>query len=492
MFKTSYLFDFEGAVRKIEVTRVTLLRCIDITKMRVRQEWRAADEIRKFGTNPSHSPDCVNECLNVVEGAFLRRARDIECFIDQLNLEIVTRGEQLLKQHDSLLNTSSRDGKQLVRVLGQVNKKHDDTLMRLRNSYSKTVQRIGDISAPDVLPGDRVDLYSAASDACVDYESYLKEYNDSICVANEFRRNEYVDQMTIILNMLEEVHNIWMDFIKESCMKLLLFEVAHNRNMQYENEKAFKDLERLQSDRTGASDPATYTISDIVFIDPALSVTQPNQYPTNHLPLCDKITAVLIESVWGEAGLDEPFFRTTFREACSRLLFLRILKQQPSGLPSMDALLRLGRILLLLLDFSLSDEDSDTARRVCAIGSSFFAITPEGRKKFIQSQIYHHDIWNKVSFWEDALRIVMAEDTVRRVISDLKSTVLDPNILSDMSLDQFGSYMLMFGLTSSSALDICGKVVDSPQVMQRLADSIRLAKERQDRNVAVLQGDRKS
>jgi hypothetical protein len=476
MFKDRFLFDFEGALRELQSMRSAVQRCVEIGKLRITQESRNASEFeRMFGKSAIDLPD-QPECMLIMESALHRRGREMGSFIEQLQVDIVGAGLSLISQHETLIATSTRDGKQLSKQLGLVYKKHDDALSRYNTTRVRMIQYTVDVVSLSSDSLDRLDLYHCASEACIDYESATTEYANSVSYANEFRDSQYVEQMGTILNMLDEVNLLWRDFIHESCMKLFLFEVAFNRNLQYENERTFKDLEGVPrgGNERGMTDPPP-VITPLSVVTPTLTIPAPS--------ISDESTRkTLVDSIWGDDNVDEQFFQVLFRRGSqSRLHFVTILKEQPAGLPSVDALVRIGRILIILLDECLLDDDSDTARRVCALGSVFFAITDDARKKYIQSQIYHHDIWNRVTFWEDALRMTIAEDLISRSIGE--------QFVACMSLDGFGSYMLMFGVTSSSALDICGKVVDDPVTMRRLAESISLAKERQDKNVASLKAN---
>jgi hypothetical protein len=125
--------------------------------------------------------------------------------------------------------------------------------------------------------------------------------------------------------------------------------------------------------------------------------------------------------------------------------------------------------------------DSDCTRRICAMARIYMAET-NVRKNYLQSELYDHSIWNRVALWEESLMIVISEELIGR------------GPACEMNIDNFGHYMLMFGLSSISASNICVRVLDDyfPNVpisfrfLERLQESIRVAVEKQQKNIIAL------
>jgi hypothetical protein len=116
----------------------------------------------------------------------------------------------------------------------------------------------------------------------------------------------------------------------------------------------------------------------------------------------------------------------------------------------------------------------------------------------MQSEIYHHSLWNRIQFWEEALVLTVSDFLINQYLERIEGAV-DPSILNaGIALDRFGTYLMVFGISVQSALDICRRVMERDDfdflednsragIRARIDNSINAAHEKQERNAALLQ-----
>jgi hypothetical protein len=317
-----------------------------------------------------------------------------------------------------------------------------------------------------------------------------------------FISHEYLEGMPTILNMYQEIVSTRLDIIQSSAQKLIVFEIALSRGLQYEYENTFKVIETLGDvplDTVQSSPISPEPVADHVHRSPTILAEQ-TQPPKATEP--NTIEQKIIDSILSPNEIDIDLIESVREQTNTmnrRLSLISAIRYRltDSVLPNPISLTNLGRVLWVILDACEVDGksspmiDSDCARKICAMArlyhasprtsGDFISSTP-ARKKFLQSELYDHPIWNRVALWEESLIIVVSEELLGGVYA------------CEMTVDTFGHYMLLFGLSPTSASNVCARVLKqffqgvphSFRLTERLVESIRVAQEKQNRHIAAL------
>ena len=481
---------FELVRSRLICSGALLERFIGICKLRVHQETSSADLAEKFfkkRTNTFHT-SAVVDALDLISSNVSKKSSQSRQFVEDVSKEVIEPIERTKMGHDKLFDTIERDGSRIYRKLQSEQKHHDEAFLKFEKSYRRAKalsnHEGGELSS-------RIDYALACS------ESGLREqeYHMAVFRLNQIQK-EYTESMSVIIVQMEDLELSRLNLVKDGIDKLMVYEFALNRGIQYELETCVKELEKLAINVSGEiSDFVKANKKDEVLTDVVIVSGQEAFGKVNNVDEYEEIISVekkVIDAIWSSddshqissdiiEALDEPF-----NSRIGRLSFCFALSKQPPEVPGPINLTNLGRVLNKALSAAENEMDSETGRLIASFSLFFFYTLETGKRKFIQAEIYHHTIWNRIQFWEETLALVICDE----LVSGFDSTKFSP-----IPLDRFGNYILIFGINPNSAIDICKRVVSNlfnslptkGHILQRLISSVKSAQERQERNVQQLQ-----
>ena len=510
-FKDAFLEDFAVVRLRLTKSKCLLEHFISICRLRISQESSSADQAEKYLLKADWSKTLAAAESSIANSVDLfrvnvsKRAQQSRQFIDDVDNEVIKPSERTRDDHDKLYESLERDGLVLTKLLQSEYKNHDECLIRFDKCRRVAESRLAGSGAPSLSPSEHVET----GVACLEATSAERAYHAAVVRVNAVRV-EYIETMDLILSQLEDLEKSRLELIKDGLEKVYIFEFALHRGAQYEMETAFKEIEQLNSkisddipnfiaSKSGAvgtsnlRDKGPVKIVSLADIRPS----SPTVGETDHAEV-QSVEMKIIDAIWGHPddeiskdvleAVEEPFM-----SQLGRISFCRAISDQPSEMPSDTALRNLGKILCLALNLAEAEMDSDTGRRIAAFSLKFFHVgSGNSRKRYIQSEVYHHSLWNRIQFWEEALMLVIADDFIDKFNQGAFASG------GGVSVDRFGNYLLIFGINVNSAIEIVKRVVNRDfasldagvrdELLGRLMTSIKSAHQRQERNVAMLAG----
>jgi hypothetical protein len=509
-FRDLFLENFDIVKSRLSKSKTLLEGFISLCKLRVSQESHSADLTGNWQvdapTGNILSPEESNVACSVdlLSANVTKRASQSRQFVEDVMSEVVEPIERAKGGHDRLYESLDKDGSRLSKTLQSEYKAHDDALIQ----FDRAQRAARACLQSSALLRSEPSKYIAAGMACRESVDREQAYHRSVFRVNQIRE-EYMETMSVILTQLEDLELSRLHLIKDGVEKMFIFELALNRGNQYEIESCFKEIEKLSisvsrdiskfmrefGDKAASSslrhgDVKIISSTDIARI--SSSDDSSERVFTNEAS--GDITSAeqkIIDLIWNQQELHVDVMEAldeAFSNRPGRLSFCRAISRQQPELLSGSCMTSLGKVLNKVLTAAETELDADAGRWVAGFSTKFY-FSENGRKKYCQSEIYHHGIWNRIQFWEEALALVIADE----FIGDFTNTVA---ATQTVTIDKFGNYLLIFGINANSATDICKRVVSrdfsnlSPDardhLTQRLISSVRSAQERQERNIALL------
>jgi hypothetical protein len=383
-------------------------------------------------------------------------------FMDDVNEEIIKPIDKYLTRHGTVLDDLQKD---------------QQTLLETKHSLLRALSRSADIiyqtRAANKSLGSKNDPDKMVS-LCKMHVHYITELDNHQRLQealNSFINETYKPSMSTILNMYQDIVQSAEDLLNDCSRKMMVFEVSLNRGFQY-------DL-----DRFAANDAHSLSIL------PPTTLPAPRVASNFTLPKIDEITDLFTRSrsnfsdypklkplICSEAEIDVneiESIRIQLKDNRSHLSFFQSVESDLSSFATITAIKNLGRLVWALLD----DCDTESIRRVCCLARRVCCTDLNGRKKFLQSEVYDHPIWNRIKVWQDMLIFTIAE-----TVCSISSV--------DFSIDEFGTFILIFGLSFDSARKLIKKVIDDSfswysgkdTILDRLIKGLDKAAERQLRH----------
>ena len=508
-FQDVFIQNFEIVRNRLTKSEELFKYFISLVEVRVDQE-RACLKCGETVINRAclsemllSSDSCVASSVDSFRINILKRSHLARQFVDDVTSEVIDPCKQTVLEQKSFFASLESDGSNLSKQLQKEHKAHDEALINfdtsLRYAYSKVTA-----FQPSMSPLDHIKtglLCHASAHA-------EERYHEAVFRVNKVR-SQYLEKMGVILNQLEELEKTRLEIIKDGLEKMFVFELALNRGIQYELESSFKEIEKFHTD---ISNEISNFISRNKPIRPSALKNGPVQIVSlgeiteENPPLAQTPAEVqsmekkVLDSIWERnttfiLSNDElEAVKEAFASQVARLSFCRAVAGQSSEIHSLQSLQQLGRVLNIALSWCESEMDSETGRRVASFALKFFTYCDQ-RKKFLQSEIYHHSLWNRIQFWEEALALTVSDYLVCEFTKRLDSH-LSFIFASGIPVDRFGSYLMVFGLNVNSAIDIVKRVMmrdfaalsskTRSELTEKLLESVKSAHEKQERNIASL------
>ena len=510
-FRDSFMYNFDSVRVRLRKSDSTVVYLMSLCRLRISQEKAAADSAEKLISRSDLSQillageSSAGLCVDAFRLNVIKRARQSRQFIDEMEEEVLKPLERSRKSHEKLYSSLEKDGRLMADALKDEYRMHDDALMAYDKAYRLAASGLR-LLGPTTLTEDHIRIGLNCESAIASE----RRYHEAVLRVNQVRR-EYSESMALILTQLEDLERSRLALIKEATDKIFVFEFSLNRSAQYELESSFKEIESASSTDELAAYLATQpetndsgpvmAVSAKDFADlpaPVLGTSAPTEMQSaeHHV----------IDAVWGAPralNIDElEALKEVFATETGRLSFCRALGEQEPELKSAEAFSNLGNILKSALTAAEAAMDSETGRRVAAFALRFFVFSAEdNRKKFIQSEIYHHSLWNRIHFWEESLALTVADSFINEYADNTGDSDPVPAVVdSGLTIDRFGTYLMVFGISVQSAIEIVKRVIrrDFPNIsyaesiQERLLRSIKVAHDRQERNMALIQQSRPS
>ena len=517
-FRSSLLEKFEVASSRLSQSAKSAREFEKLCLERVQNERVRAtvprssiDGYKAEGSLPNDSP--IANSMDAFRLNMVKRARLSQQFVDDVETEVLSPLGSLLRDQETQFQRLEKEGQGLICRLKSQYKDHDDSLIHFdrnqRRAY-ETLTRTAILEAPQTrLELARLSVSSLTSE---------RKYHEAVLCVNQ-TRNDYVKLMGAVLDELEGIERTRIATLKDCMDKMFIYELSLCRGTQYELECGFKEIEESHTAIGYEIDRFIESVSKSsrnkgISLDQGtvkiISVRDIVQPPTLvDFPEKTELQSVeknIIARIW-TSDQNPTEFRLDELEAISeaftthegRLSFCKALTGQLPEIPSQLSASNLGKVLNTLLTASELDMDPECGRRVASFALKFyFSESSSGRKRYMQSEIYHHSLWNRIQFWEEALVLTVSDFLINQYLERIEGAV-DPSILNaGIALDRFGTYLMVFGISVQSALDICRRVMERDDfdflednsragIRARIDNSINAAHEKQERNAALLQ-----
>ena len=506
-FRSRFLESFELARLRVSKSANSAKYFEEICKQRVHQELSKCSDPRLSLDNSlseilsGDSP--ISSIIDVFRLNQTKRARLSQQFVDDVGNEVLKPLSTLLAEQEARFARLEKDGLTLVSRLKQEYKAHDDSLINFDRSQRKayeSISRTSNSSSPEV----RRDL----AELCYSSLACERRYHEAVLHVNQTRK-EYVKSMEVILDELETIERTRIAFLRDCMDKMFIYELSLCRGTQYELECGFKEIEQSHSaigaevDNFIESVRPTNGAKTTVKIISARDIVQPATVVnfSENLEL-QSVERKIIERIWTvssdpvELRIDElEALSEIFTTHSGRLSFCKALALQTAEIPSQLSAENLGKILNAILTASEYDMDSECGRRVASFALKFyFHDHSTSRKRYMQSEVYHHSLWNRIQFWEEALLLTVSDFFINQYIERIEGAVDSAGI----SIDRFGTFLMVFGISVQSALEISRRVMDREDfdfleddvrasIRTRIENGIKAAHEKQERNASLLQ-----
>ncbi|GBE58586.1 hypothetical protein, conserved [Babesia ovata] len=292
--------------------------------------------------------------------------------------------------------------------------------------------------------------------------------------------------------------------LRDGVSKLLIYETARLRNLQYDvchmvttlNE-VDPDTEWSEFEATGHQEMrevpsessrspmhyATYLTAEIpeVFRNYAVSKLALSAPKERVLQRIERTLTKYIDAVWEDKydSVEMSDFVGEMQSSLVRQVFCNLVTTrslQCNRLPSMSALKLFARLIGALLAFSRKQGDAWSGYAILKL-ADFVHVVEESedeqpRRTSLRWLIYSHEYWSRIPFWEECLLIAIAQDFAALFDDVRPDTVLKP---STSELLRFRHWMAAFGISSaeSSALieRVCGRLGLPESYTQCLQDT---------------------
>ena len=383
-------------------------------------------------------------------------------FTDEVNEEIIKPIDTYLSRHRAMVNDLERDRQKLSEC--------KDSLVDEVTQSAATLHLI-QASIKSLVAKNETNKWVSLCRLYTEYKSETDNHKRLQQSLNAFLGESYSPSMSTILNMYQDMVDSAQDLFNDCTRKMTVFEVSLNRGFQYDLDK--------------------FATADITF-SPIIPQSPPAVASALALPdLLDDDLKELITRSFSTSSADEDFYITIKPRVCSSFeidvneiesirhqlidrvthcTFFQSIESDVSSFTSITAIQNLGRLIWVLLD----DCDTDSLCRVCCLARRVYCTDIQGRRKFLQSEIYDHPIWNRIKVWEE-----MLSDVIAQTICSVSATRI--------SLDDFGTYILMFGWSFDSALKLVERVIGDSfswysgkvEIQDRLLKGLNKAAERQ-------------
>ena len=460
--------------------------------------YKAADDTSNI-LDPAES--AVASSIDVFRLNIVRRIRLSRQFIDDVRHEISNPLMRALENHRTEFIALEQEGLGLVSELKAEYKSHDVALVSFDKAQRKSYELLTKFTPSQ----------SSADHRALGSECYLairkeRSYHETVLNVNRTRKN-YIELITRNLNELEKLERDRISVLRDSMDKMFVYELALCRGIQYDLESAFKEVEAsipaVDNELISFIEkaPSGHKTLPVQIISVSDVVNPPTVIDSPHSPDLQSVERSIINMIWSPAiGKDElEAIEEVFVSSAGQYSFCRALGLQSSELPSEPSFKNLGKVLDLLLSSAESSMDSDSGRRVASFALKFFILDQQsGKKRFMQSEVYHHSLWNRIQFWDEALLLTIFDLYINMYMDRLDHETLDRfPFSSGITIDRFGTSLMVFGISVQSAFDIVRRVMDREElgfldnesraeVLSRLENSIRVAHERQERNIALI------
>ena len=499
-YRTLFIHDFESARRRITSYTTAMADVIKMCELRVQQEYasvklasRSSPSSKDFSSNaPS-----VASSIDAFSLAIQKKIHLSKQYVSDVEGEVLKPLTDRSTACGSHVERLLRDGTSLSESVRSEQRRHDEALKRFEATERTTNGALGTYES-SISRDSRVYLGLR----CFASLQLEREYHEAVFRVNQSRR-EYLEAMGRVLDELQEIEIFCSSQIKDAIDKLFVYEFALCRGTQYDLENCFKAIDvsvesqsSIQPAKATWAGPAQIvSAQDLVGVPIVLS---PKASSTEEV---QSVEHNIIVKIWNEnveISKDElEAIQEVFSTHSGRLSFCKAIHAQVPQLSSLTCLSNLGKVLNLILAVSEADMDTECARRVAAFALKFFFQDVSGKKRFIQAEVYHHSLWNRIQFWEEACVSCIADFFIDQYLGRLDGTVQRYSYTSPISLDRFGTFLMVFGISFQSAREIVNRVVDR-EIFDSLDDSTRAvihkslldgviaAHERQERNMASL------
>ena len=428
-------------------------------------------------TRMSHEIRLFSELTAVLETRSTKLLNDLydtrfhlsHQFSDDVREEIVVPIDDFISRHRSVNESLHKDAQVLIEALGERSSELRSTRALIEQISSRLRKAIDELNQGESSTVDYTAGYVQISrlgfdlrNAC-EAEEILKRSH------SEFVKLSYIPSMSTILNMFEDLFKSTNELYDECYKKLIVFEVSLNRGIQYELTKVATDLEShnpmisvpaKDADAKSQTSEFSAPIEDIL-TTPTIPIHFPisiQTYPKASSPVLSIIdnTFSLMSGEIDTNSLET--IRCSLSSHSCRHTVIRYIQSQTTLVSNPVSLRNLGRIVWVILDECMQEPlDVLIARSFLPMAKSIsFFDSSIGRKKFLQSEIYDHKIWSMNAFWHNAVTITVAEHIWNHGLGN----TTDQSDFPSISLNDFGTYMLMFGLSYDSSLRIFRRVFD--------------------------------
>ena len=373
-----------------------------------------------------------NDCLN--------KSMQAKLLAENIHSDLVESLKTLVKAQTQAIKKSSTEGKRLNKDLESLRDKHNKAYARYWRACKDSEELTILLEEQRDMPAERrVKALSKLVMMKKEVDESVRQYQNSIEAYNIFRK--HYDELMVtstqskILEIYQRQEEARLEGMKDSLRKLVVYETASLRNLQYDIDNLAHAMESVniksdirlfieQNQSTGKESPLVFvpyqgTHPAFTGLGPAPPmVTLPHASARGASDLSPAQLDAIVEKAWSGAPYDsedEANFRAAVKEPAGRRIWAEsITSRRLAGRFSLSkpALELVTEQVLQILTDGFSQHDAGVVKVVIAAASSFYCEI-EDSKVFLLGRIAQHPAWQQPLYWEQAIEIAIEEDMKR-------------------------------------------------------------------------------
>eukprot|EP00443_Scrippsiella_acuminata_P068978 CAMPEP_0115417242 /NCGR_PEP_ID=MMETSP0271-20121206/24024_1 /TAXON_ID=71861 /ORGANISM="Scrippsiella trochoidea, Strain CCMP3099" /LENGTH=730 /DNA_ID=CAMNT_0002841625 /DNA_START=44 /DNA_END=2233 /DNA_ORIENTATION=- len=484
--------------QRVEPSQRLLEQLTEVLRSRAELERKYGESLLSMSGNISLNPqgNTVHASVEAVMVNFRNRGEQSIELGEQVDADIVSSLETVIKQHREVSQRIFKDVQVLARYCQQQRHNHD----KLARRYGARCLE-AELCAQECIQGlamktaDRLKLAQKSTMLSKQARNAEHEYYASIDQANKAQKL-YEQHMPAVWAALQDLEEKRGRCIKDALMKLAVYETSWLRNLQYdleavvkisEDADACKDLQAFiqhhmeqgeQKKRGVQLTPQAYWTCGKQKEPPKTTPMSKQQADVQKVikrfmdeelqpPLRALLSADAAPTAVEDWSSRLQQLRLNVTDARRRAALCQVLRAEllahenqgtdienakgitiPQG--TLDALVPLTKSAL-----DACDEQSDIwcGRDLMVIVNLIRAEAEDGKQISLLARVYNHALWNKVTFWEEVLLLGLCEahaaEAVWRRSLPPGSQFTTPAMTA--FLQRFLGYMMAFGISFDQA-----------------------------------------
>jgi hypothetical protein len=459
MWKSTLTDDFDGVKRRLDRTSTYIKHYISATEYRLVLERRFAADILRSPLKASSSDatslqDLTTETFDslVHMNAYFislaqRKSESIIAFCSNVEAEVLCELRGLLEEEVEVLGPLLSEGKRTVKELQNAYRVHDDAVLAFDAAC-----RVADAAVEELATGSGLRPRLKAAEAARIASEREVAYTDAISRVNTARR-QFLAEMEPVLDALESFEKKRLSRLDDIYRKMHIYEIQVLKSIEYDvnqqfdhvsvaadkQVEAFAEMQKTDFMRKRGKSPDAEN-----FVKDTPQLTWP-ELQTSLRRVGDAVGDFSTADP-GRSFVEEMVGEKVACESATKV-----------GLPAEEFDDLKGRCEAVLGE-ALTSMDFSVALEILAVASKIYKQDQD--EVTLQTELYDHNFWNLLLFWEAALSAAITETLFifnhreRAGISEYKK-------FANIKLDEFRTLTEGLGLSTDTLIDITDKVLAS-------------------------------